>query len=74
MDFMWFTGFDVSDSVPDETSICRFRNRLVAKGLDKVLFAELNRQLVAIQKMIQKTSGDKLVYVQRSRKACSGCP
>jgi len=21
MDFMWFTGFDVSDSVPDETSM-----------------------------------------------------
>jgi len=47
MDFMWFTGFDVSDSVPDETSICRFRNRLVDKKLDKKLFTELNRQLVA---------------------------
>jgi len=53
MDFMWFTGFDVSDSVPDETSICRFRNRLVDKQLDQVLFAELNRQLVAHNIMIK---------------------
>jgi len=46
MDFIWFTGFDVADSVPDETSICRFRNRLINKCVDKRLFAELNRQLV----------------------------
>jgi len=54
MDFMWFTGFDVSDSVPDETSICRFRNRLVAKDLDKRLFAELNRQLLANNMMVEQ--------------------
>lgn len=54
MDFMWFAGFDVSDSVPDETSICRFRNRLVDKQLDKVLFAELNRQLIAHNIMIKE--------------------
>jgi len=54
MDFMWFTGFDVSDAVPDETSICRFRNRLVHKQLDKVLFAELNRQLVAHNIMVKE--------------------
>jgi len=42
---MWFTDYDVAESVPDETSICRFRNRLVKQGLDEVLFAELNRQL-----------------------------
>jgi len=45
LDFMWFTDFDVAESVPDETSICRFRNRLVKQGLDVILFAELNRQL-----------------------------
>jgi len=54
MDFIWFTGFDVSDSVPDETSICRFRNRLVNKGLDVRLFAELNRQLVAHGIMVRE--------------------
>ena len=29
MDFIWFTGFDIAGSVPDETSICRFRSRLI---------------------------------------------
>ena len=54
LDFMFFTDFDVAESVPDETSICRFRNRLVAKGLDAKLFTELNRQLVAQGIMVEK--------------------
>ena len=53
LDFMWFTGFDVSESVPDETSICRFRNRLVKQGLDAILFAELNRQLAENNIMVE---------------------
>jgi len=57
MDFMWFTGFDVLDSVPDETSICRFRNRLVKKKLDVVLFAELNRQLAEHNIIIEEAPG-----------------
>ncbi len=54
MDFIWFTGFDIADSVPDETSICRFRHRLINKKLDKRLFAELNRQLAAHGLMVEK--------------------
>jgi len=38
-DFMWFASFDVFESAPDETSICRFRNCLVKQGLDVFLFA-----------------------------------
>ena len=53
LDFMWFTDFDVSESVPDETSICRFRNRLVKQGLDAKLFAELNRQLTEHNIMVE---------------------
>ncbi|WP_238701879.1 IS5 family transposase [Mariprofundus erugo] len=56
LDFMWFAGFDVGDDVPDETSICRFRNRLVAKDLDSRLFAELNEQLIAHNIMVEHAS------------------
>jgi len=54
LDFIWFTGFDVAGSVPDETSICRFRNRLINKKLDKRLFGELNRQLTAHGLMVEE--------------------
>jgi IS5 family transposase len=54
MDFIWFTGFDMADSVPDETSICRFRNRLINKKLDKRLFSELNLQLTAHGIMVEQ--------------------
>ena len=45
MDFMMFTGFDMLEEVPDETTLCRFRNKLIAKGPDRILFSEINRQL-----------------------------
>lgn len=40
IDFMWFTGFGLADKemhVPDETTICRFRNKLVKQILDATL-------------------------------------
>ena len=40
---MIFTGFD--NNVPDETTLCRFRNRLIDNGLDDILFLEINNQL-----------------------------
>lgn len=45
IDFMLFTGLGLEESTPDETTLCRFRNRLVQVGLDQVLFEEVNRQL-----------------------------
>lgn len=46
--FRFFAGFSLSDAVPDETTICRFRNDLAAAaGLAEALFAEVNRQLDA---------------------------
>ena len=32
IDFMHFCGMDFSDDAPDETTLCRFRNRLIASG------------------------------------------
>lgn len=45
LDFMIFSGFSLGEGTPDETTICRFRNALVSKGLDKQVFQEINRQL-----------------------------
>lgn len=47
LDFALFAGLEVLGSVPDETTLCRFRNRLVEKDLLTPLMAEFNRQLEA---------------------------
>lgn len=53
-DFMRFTGFDLTDSIPDETTLCRFRNKLAERKLDKLLFKEINKQLEELGLKIEK--------------------
>ena len=55
LDFMMFTGLE--GDVPDATTLCRFRNRLVKKGLDDRLFAEVNRQLEEIGLKVKECRG-----------------
>jgi transposase, IS5 family len=45
LDFLQFTGFCVGDKLPDETTFCRFRNKLVQQGKLEKLLGEVNRQL-----------------------------
>lgn len=46
IDFMVFSGFEPADgAIPDATTICRFRNRLVNAKLDQVLLCRINAQL-----------------------------
>lgn len=45
IDFIIFSGFDVGDRVPDETTLCRFRNKLIERNLHTTVFEEINRQL-----------------------------
>lgn len=40
-----FVGLSLEDAVPDHTTLCRFRNRLVRERLMERLFAELDGQL-----------------------------
>ncbi len=40
-----FVGLSLEDEVPDHTTLCRFRNRLVSARLLERLFDELDRQL-----------------------------
>jgi IS5 family transposase len=45
LSFRRFAGLALTDAVPDHSTICRFRNLLIAQGLLEKLFAELDRQL-----------------------------
>jgi IS5 family transposase len=45
LSFLRFTGFSFESSIPDETTICRFRNELTKKGLYKKLLGQINEQL-----------------------------
>jgi IS5 family transposase len=45
LSFRRFAGLSLADPVPDHTTLCRFRNELVAAGLMEHLFGELDRQL-----------------------------
>ena len=45
LDFLQFTGLSVGDKLPDHTTFCRFRNKLVEQGKYEVLLSEINRQL-----------------------------
>ncbi len=45
LSFRRFAGLALTDAVADHSTICRFRNLLVERGLLEKLFAELDRQL-----------------------------
>lgn len=57
IDFMAFTGFDLNDDIPDSTTLCRFRNILIKKCLDKKLFKEINSQLEQLGLKLEKANG-----------------
>lgn len=56
LSFKQFVGLQMEDDVPDETTICRFRNRLGEKNLLSKLFKILNQQLEAKGIFVQKGS------------------
>ena len=43
--FQMFLGLTSGDSIPDETTICRYREKFASMGLDKLMFDQLKRQL-----------------------------
>jgi IS5 family transposase len=57
LDFMDFCGLSLSDPVPDETTLCRFRLRLIKHNrLDRLLKA-INSQLQSHGLMVEKAGG-----------------
>lgn len=57
IDFILFCGMDLLTDMPDETTLCRFRNRLTNKGKLPLLLAEINRQLQAHNLMVKRSEG-----------------
>src|SRR5690348_17111685 len=47
LSFRRFAGIPLSESVPDHSSVWRFREELARRGLAEKLLAEVNRQLAA---------------------------
>ena len=45
LDFLEFTGFALGGNLPDETTFCRFRNKLVLQNKFDSLFNEVTHQL-----------------------------
>lgn len=43
--FIRFSGFSLGSSLPDHSTICRFRNALMELGIYEKLFEEINRQI-----------------------------
>jgi IS5 family transposase len=52
--FQIFLGLNSSDSIPDETTICRYRELFASLELDKKLFYEFNKQLTELNFIIGK--------------------
>ena len=52
--FLRFAGFSLEESIPDHTTICRFRNLLIEKKLLERLLDEVNGQMEKQGKLIKK--------------------
>ena len=67
--FFRFAGLSLEESVPDHTTICRFRNALIEKGLLLPLLDEVNTQMERQGKLVKKG-----VAVDASIIACAARP
>lgn len=56
LDFMNFVGLEIGERVPDETTICRFRNKLIERGIDQRLLIAINRELERLGLKIEKAA------------------
>ena len=52
--FQIFLELSSEDSIPDETTICRYREMFARLGLDKKLFTEFNKQLKSLNLIVGK--------------------
>jgi IS5 family transposase len=52
--FQIFLELNSQDSIPDETTICRYREMFARLGLDKQLFYEFNKQLKSLNMIVGK--------------------
>ena len=52
--FIRFAGLSLEESVPDHTTICRFRNALVEKKILQALLDEINKQMERQGKLVKQ--------------------
>jgi IS5 family transposase len=60
IDFMWFSGYGLANqdfNVPDETTICRFRNKLVKHNILEELLKKVNNNLERLNLKVKITNG-----------------
>jgi transposase, IS5 family len=74
IDFIVFCGLDLATDMPDETTLCRFRNRLVATDKLPLLSSAVNTQLQANGLMVKASQGTALdaTSVQSAARPRSG--
>jgi len=68
LSFQKFVQLGADEAVPDETTICRFRQRLIACGLHEQLLELLNRQLEARGYIVKQTTLVDATIIESSRK------
>jgi IS5 family transposase len=68
LSFQKFVQLGADEAVPDETTICRFRQRLIACGLHEQLLELLNRQLEARGYIVKQTTLVDATLIESSRK------
>jgi len=76
-----FVGLALTDTVPDETTLVRFRQRLIEHGLHQRLLALINQQLAAQGLLLKEVTLVDATLVQAARRApnqsnggCGGDP
>jgi IS5 family transposase len=68
LSFQKFVQLDAQEAVPDETTICRFRQRLMECNLHEQLLGLLNEQLEAKGYLVKRTTLIDATIVESSRK------
>jgi IS5 family transposase len=68
LSFQQFVGLSAQEAVPDETAICRFRQRLLSCGLHEKLLQMLNMQLEKAGYLLKRTTLVDATLVESSRK------
>jgi IS5 family transposase len=67
LSFQKFVGLRSGEAVPDETAICRFRQRMITAGLHEKLLDLLNSQLAAAGYLVKRTMLVDATLVESSR-------
>jgi len=68
LSFQKFVQLDADETVPDESTICRFRQRLIECGLHEALLALLNTQLEARGYIVSRVTLVDATLVESSRR------